>query len=75
MTTHTTMTLDDCGGSARELWIMTRKGTNNLPERKSTIDSKGSKRSVRGLPIIQPSVTMNLNGVTSGGQFRRFRRM
>ena len=34
----------------------------NVPARKSTIDSKGSNSKLRGLPMIQPSVTMN--GIT-----------
>ena len=41
--------------------MCTRSG--NVPVRKSTMDSYGSKSSVSGLPMIHASVTMNLEKV------------
>ena len=43
-----------------DIWFATVSRWGVSPERKRTIDSKGSKRSVNGLPRVHPSMTMKL---------------
>jgi hypothetical protein len=49
-----------------DIRVITIASRGGLPARKRTIDSKGSKRSVNGLPRIHPKMTIKLrNGVSA----------